>query len=255
MLKVYTCLRLHVFCKALTLCLSLKTALHKSEGYLYRQLANGSLCGELFLESYVVIAIQGKSGTQVLGHPLWEESVSLSSVDAEAFQFSLVINKAQPVAIGEGRRPCHIEANASYLFHLPDILAHCLRRIEADDIGNPSVKEIVGKTAVECLLQVGLKTVVHHPVRSSAILLRTTSHYLVESATVSRDDILYIVHVLQSPFYLERTSTSISKVFKSVYLAQVLQRQQVALMLYLLSVGIDKVKLQSAELGALSSVG
>ncbi len=246
----------HLFARAVaTACLRLETAVHLVKFHHYGYLSLGGIAGKHFAEHLVVITVQGKSRSQVLRHLEGEEPITLGTVHTEPLQFAPVVQEAQAVAVGKVCRPCHIEAVAPNLLHLPHILADGFRRVKTCDVRLPTVEEVVGKSTVESLLQVGFESIGYLAARSPAIFVGTARHYLVQLLAVRRHYVLHIVHVLEASLYLERAGTCISQVFEAVYLAQVFQRQQVALVLYLVAVGIEQVKLQAAELCTLAPVG
>ena len=184
-----------------------------------------------------------------------KEAVALGTVHTEAFQLAPVIDEAQAVAIGKARHRCHIETVATQLLHLSHILADGLRCVEGGDVHLSATQEIMGKTTVESLLQVGLEGIAGSAQRRTLILARALPADVVEALAVGRHHILHVVDILQPAFDLERAGSGISQGLQVVYLAHILEGQQMTLMLYLLSVGIEKVELHAAELGTLAPVG
>ena len=113
----------------------------------------------------------------------------------------------------------------------------------------------MGKTTVESLLQIGLESIAGSAQRWTLILAGALAADVVEALAVGCHHILHIVGILQPAFDLERAGSGVSQGLQVVYLAHILEGQQMALMLDLLSVGIEKVELHAAELGALAPVG
>ena len=78
---------------------------------------------------------------------------------------------------------------------------------------------------------------------------------LVQTLTVGGRHVLHVADVLQAPLNLERRGTGLNEPLQVVALVHVLQRQQVAVVLYHAAVGINQVELHAAELGARATVG
>ena len=103
-------------------------------------------------------------------------------------------------------------------------------------------------------MQVGLEGILHLALRCPDISALALGNDFVESLAVGCHDILYIGSILQPAFYLERHHSGCCQGTKIVDTTHVFQRKQMALVDVFVSVGIDQVELQSAELGTLASV-
>ena len=77
----------------------------------------------------------------------------------------------------------------------------------------------------------------------------------VQPLTVGGRHVLYIAHVLEPPLYLERGGTSLGQRLKVLQLVHVAKRQQVTVVLYNMTISVDKVEGHTAELRTLAAVG
>ena len=91
--------------------------------------------------------------------------------------------------------------------------------------------------------------------RCTAILARFCFYDCIELTAIGSHYILDVVDIFQSSFYLERSSSSISKFLEMIKLTKILERQQITLMLNLLTIGIKQIKLHTTELCTFSTIG
>ena len=117
------------------------------------------------------------------------------------------------------------------------------------------MEEISGEAAVERLLQVGRKPVAHLSKGSSAIIVGPTAHEVIEFPTIGADHILDIVSRLQPSFNLERADACFGQFLQMVEAVHILQRQQMAVVLYRTAVSVEQIELHPAELSASTPVG
>ena len=192
---------------------------------------------------------------QVLRHLLGIKTVTLCTIDTEPLQLTVLIDKAQTVTIGKGCRPCHIERVTSHLLDRAHILPHRLRSIRRKDVGLSSMQEIGSKPTVERLVQIGCKRIGTMSLGGTTVLTGMSGDKSVKPLAVCRHDILHIGDVLQPSFYLKRGGTSLYQFLQMVALVHVLQRQEMSLMRYLTTVGIQQVKLHPTELSTGTTVG
>ena len=184
-----------------------------------------------------------------------KEPSALYPIDAEAFQLMLVVEEAQSVAIGESGNTRHGERIATQLLDVSDHLAQCLRCVKRGNIGLTAMEEISGEAAVECLLQVGREPIAHLSEGSPAVIVGAAPHQIIKFPTVSTDHILDIVSRLQPSFNLERADTGIGQFLKMVEAVHILQRQQMAVMLYRMPVSVEQIELHTAKLSTSTPVG
>ena len=78
-----------------------------------RNLALGTGTRQQTLELLVVVAVESHTRPETGRHLLRKEPVAHGTIDAETLQLALVIDEAQPVAIGKRRRARHIERVAA----------------------------------------------------------------------------------------------------------------------------------------------
>ena len=104
-------------------------------------------------------------------------------------------------------------------------------------------------------MKIGLEVILHPPARSPTIVVGPAGHQLVQAARVGSHYVLDVVSILQAAFDFKRAGTSIGQLLKGIYLTEVSKREQVTLMLYLATVGINEVELEAAELSTLAPVG
>ena len=77
----------------------------------------------------------------------------------------------------------------------------------------------------------------------------------VELPAIGSNHVLHITDILQPPLNLKGGGARPDELLQMGALVHVLERQQMTLMLYLLSVGIQQVEPHTAELGAGTTVG
>ena len=208
------------------------------------------------LKLAVIVAIERHARTEILWHTEREEAIAHHTIDTESLQLVVVIDETESVAIGEACHRRDIEGDvASYLLHLAHILSHRLRCVEGSDVGLATLEEVVGIATIESLLQIWHEGVIDMTSGGTAILLRIHRYQLIQRLIVGSHHILHIVDVLQSALYLEGRGTGVSQLLEMSNLTEVLEREQVSLVLYLLVVGVEEVELHTAELGALTTVG
>ena len=220
-----------------------------------RNLALGTGTRQQTLELLVVVAVESHARPETGRHLLRKEPVAHGTIDAETLQLALVIDEAQPVAIGKRRRARHIERVAAQLLDLAHILAHGLRRVGRKDVRLPAVQEVGGEATVESLVQPGRKRIADAASRSTAVAVCMGGDKRIELLTVGGNDVLDIRHILQPALNLERRGTGLYQFTEVSALVQVFQRQQVALVLQLAAVGIKQVELHAAELRTRTTVG
>ena len=126
------------------------------------------------------------------------------------------------------------------LFHLSHKLANGLWGIERDNIGLTTLRKISGIPTIKCLLEIGRKSIGTASQRSTTILIGVSLYNRIEPLAIGRCDILDIRHILQSAFYLKRAGTCFCQSQEVIALVHVFQGEQIALMFYLLVIGIDK---------------
>ena len=77
----------------------------------------------------------------------------------------------------------------------------------------------------------------------------------VEQFAICGSYVLDVGHILESALDLERNGTSLDKFLEILTLVHILERQQIALVLYLCPIGIDQRETHATELGALTTIG
>ena len=113
----------------------------------------------------------------------------------------------------------------------------------------------MGISTIESFVKVGCEVAFHSSERCASELVGVLCYNGVQALVVCRYNILHIINILQSPFYLESTRSRTHQSFKIVYLAHIFQRKKITLMLYRLAVGIFQIECHSAELGTRSTIG
>ena len=175
------------------------------------------------LESLVVVAVEGHAGAQPTGHLVRKEAVTLNPIDAKALQLSVIVDEAQPVAIGKGGGAGNVERVAPQLLDRANELAHGLGRVGREDVGLAAVQEIGGEAAVERLAQVGLECVADATERRAAVAVGMAGHDGIKLLAVGRHDVLDIAHILEPPLNLKRAGSGLReflKVAEAVHVAQ-----------------------------------
>ena len=218
---------------------------------------------KFFLEGLVLVSIQTHTRLQALRHLVRVQSVAHSLVHTESFQrfhsssfaVGLSVNEAQTVAIGETCRRRNIERVATYFLYLANILSQCFRRVGREDALLASIGKIMGISTIESLVKVGCEAAFHSSKRCTSELVGVLCHDGIQALVVCRHNILHIINILQSPFYLEGTRSRTHQCLKIVYLAHIFQRKKITLMLYRLAVGIFQIECHSAELGTRPTIG
>ena len=77
----------------------------------------------------------------------------------------------------------------------------------------------------------------------------------VEALTVGCHDVLDIGDILEAPLNLERHGTRLDEFLEVGRLVQILQRQQMALVFQLTTIGIEEVELHAADLCTGTTIG
>ncbi len=203
-----------------------------------------------------MVAIKGHTRAQVFRHTERIKTVAVHTVHTESLQLMVVVDETETVAIHKAGSGSHIERNvAPHLLHLAHIFSNSLGRVEGDDVGLAAIEEIIGVATVECLLEVGGEMVLRTSHRRPTIFVWIFCHDFIQFLTVGRNHILHIVDILEPSLYLERGGSRIGQFQQMVYLAEILEREEMALVLYLTVIGIHKVELHAAELGTFTTVG
>ena len=118
-----------------------------------------------------------------------------------------------------------------------------------------SVQEIICETAIEGLAQVGFEGIGDAALRGTPVVVGAFGTKGVEALTIGGDDVFHIGDILQPSLYLERNRSGIGQLFQRVDATHVLQRQQMALVLNLTTVGIQQVVLHTTHLGTFTTIG
>ena len=91
--------------------------------------------------------------------------------------------------------------------------------------------------------------------RGSAVLVGVAADDGIQALAVGGHDISDVRLILQSALNLQRRGTSFYQLFQVVYLAEVFQRQQVALVFPFTALAVNQIELHAAELCTLAAIG
>ena len=226
-----------------------------TERHPYGDLSLGTFLTQQALHLLIVITIETKTRTQVVRHLQREKTVALYPIHAEAFELALIVDEAETVTIAERRHACHIKRVATQFLHRTYELAHSLGRVERSNIRLTSMEEIRGIATIEGLAQVGLEGVGAAPLGGTLVLPGMLLDISVEQLAISRRHILHIRHILESALNLERYGTRLDEFAKMLALVHIFQREEIALGIKHLTIGIEQIELHTTELGTGTTVG
>ena len=183
------------------------------------------------------------------------EPIASSLVDAKTVEFSALVEETKTIAIGKRHVAIHHKTVRIDFLHTSHGFAQCLRSVEREYIGIPSVQEIVCEPTVERLAHIGLKFQFHRSFRCTSVFLRVLGNECIECQRIGCRHILHVSSVFQSSLNLERRSTRLSQILQGIDLAQVLQRKQMLLLDKDIPLVIFQVEFHSAHLRTFASVG
>ena len=181
-----------------------------------------------------------------------KEAVAHRSVDTESLQFVLGVKVAETITIGKGGSTSHDETVTAQVLHLANILSQGLRRIGRKDIGLAPRGKIGRIATVKGLAEIGLEMVIHAPAAAAAVLSGMAGD---ETLTIGRHHILHIICVLQTSLYLQGAHPRPHQFLQMVYLAKVLEREQVLVVDDGGSMVILEVEGETAKLSTGAAVG
>ena len=171
-----------------------------------------------------------------------------------------MVHKAEAVACCERgrlrRQGFEHKRAAFHLLDLPHLRACGLGRMEGmDGAVGAAVQEVVGKSAVEAALYVGLEVQAGRAIRGPHVVLRPACQYSVDVLPVPGGHVLHICHILESSFDFEGAYACVHHFFERLSAVHVAQREQVAVGNQRASPPVDQVEGQAAELGTAAAVG
>ena len=117
------------------------------------------------------------------------------------------------------------------------------------------MEEVGGEASVEALAGVGREAMLHFAVAGAAVALGVACDQLVEELAVVCRDVLDVALTLEAPLDLEGGGTRIQQRLQLGRAVEVTRREEVLVLAYLSSRGVDQLVGQTALLGALSTVG
>ena len=206
------------------------------------------------VERLVAVAVERHASLERLWHLKRVDPVAHHLVGSEAHELAVGVYEAQAVAVGKRLYGCHVKRVAPDLLYASNILAHSLRRVGRRDVWLARVEKIGCVSAVERFCEVRHKRVVTGANRGTSVFVGVLCYNLVKRLAVSCHHVLDISNVLQSALNLKRTDARLSHVLKVLYLAHVLQREQMSVVLYFVSLAVDEAIFHSAQLRTLAPV-
>ena len=226
----------------------------------------GGLCQHI-VEGFVVIAPELSASLQQhlrrlipFGAGVEEEAVALDTIDSKAVEMPLAVEEAEAVAIVEGNVPISNEAVGEDLDHLSHGLADTLRCASKDvrSLRLPSrllMEKIMSEAAIETLVYIGLKGKMHLSAAGSPETATAFSDKMVEGLRIGSGDVLDIGHVLEPALYLEGPRSGFDEFAEGVYVAEILEGEQVLLAKESGAISRLQVKGQATNLCAFTAVG
>ena len=228
----------------------------------HRDISLRTLMLQDVLEPFVVIAIEGHLRHQVAGHLQRIELTVLHSIQTESEELPFLIHETKSVTIGKGFQSRHRETVMTDFLHFSHFFTHRFRGIKRENTVVTSIEEIAGKTSVETLTDIGTEFQFHYPIGCPLVFVGLRMHNAIECLAIGCRHVLYIRHIFQPPFNLERCSTCLDQVLQGVNLAHVFQRQQMFLLHQRLLHGLsaflistNQVELHAAHLRTSTSIG
>ena len=209
---------------------------------------------EGFFKHTILVAKQFGAGAQRIGHAQRKEFATFDAVHTKALQRSLRIEIAKAVAVGKFDCAIDCEGAFSDAMHAAHRRSDGLWRTHRDHSGAATAEEIICEATIERFLYLGSEANLRRAVRRTPELVGTALDDGVDLSTIVRRDIAHIVDIFQTSFDFETADACIEHVFYALGSVHIAHGQLVSGGKHF-AVGVDQVKIQPTELGAVTAVG